>query len=75
MHNPIEEHMQAVRKILYYLKATPGTGLLFKLGKELEVTTYTDADYGASLVGRRSTTGYCVFLGGNLVSWRSKNKM
>lgn len=33
---------------------------------------YTDADYARSIVDRRSTTGYCMFLGGNLVTWRSK---
>ena len=33
-----------------------------------------DADYGGSLANKRSTTGYCVFLGGNMVSWRSKKQ-
>lgn len=60
--------MQAVRRILCYLKGTLGKGLLFRPGKEMEVVGYTDADYGGSLVDRRSTIGYCVFLGGNLVS-------
>jgi len=35
---------------------------------------YTDADYARSIVDRRSTTGYCMFLGGNLVTWRSKKQ-
>ena len=72
MHNPIKEYMQAVRRILCYLKTTPGKGLLFRSGKELEVPGYTNADYGGSLVNKRSTKGYCVFLGSNLASWRSK---
>jgi len=35
---------------------------------------YTDADYAGSIVDRRSTTGYCMFLGGNLVTWSSKKQ-
>ena len=35
---------------------------------------FTDADYAGSLVDRWSTTGYCTFLGGNLVTWRSKKQ-
>ena len=33
-----------------------------------------DADYAGSIVDRRSTIGYCMFLGGNLVTWRSKKQ-
>ncbi|KAJ9546398.1 hypothetical protein OSB04_018941 [Centaurea solstitialis] len=35
---------------------------------------FTDADYDGDPTSRRSTTGYCVFVGGNLVSWRSKKQ-
>ena len=72
IHNPNEEYMQAVGRILSYLKSTPGKGILFKSGNGLTVEGYIDADYASSLVDRRSTTGYCIFLGGNLMSWRSK---
>ena len=34
---------------------------------------YTDSDYSGSLIDRRSTTGYCTMLGGNLVTRRNKN--
>ena len=37
MHNLIEEHRQAVRKILGYLKTNPDRGLLFRRGRELDV--------------------------------------
>ena len=36
------------------------------------VEAYTDSDYGGSVIDRRSTLGYCTFVGGNLVTWHSK---
>ena len=51
MHNPTEEHMQAVRRILGYLKTNLGRGLLFRKGREIDVKGFTDADYvGLSLI-------------------------
>ena len=67
MHCSTEDHMQDVRRILCYLKTTPGKGILFKAGTNLDITGYTGADYEGSLVDKRSTIDYCVFLGENLV--------
>lgn len=36
--------------------------------------TYTDADYAGYVSDRRSTSGYCTFLCGNLVAWKSKKQ-
>jgi hypothetical protein len=74
MHDPRVRHMEAVNRILQYLKATPGRGILFKRGGSLTMEAYTDADYAGSLSDRRSTTGYCTFLCGNFVTWRSKKQ-
>lgn len=35
---------------------------------------YTDAKYARSVTCRKSTSGYCMFLGGILVTWRSKKQ-
>ena len=40
----------------------------------MALEAYIDVDYAGSLVDRRSTTGYCTFLGGNLVMWMSKKQ-
>ncbi|KAM6556207.1 hypothetical protein CsatB_003226 [Cannabis sativa] len=74
LNNPFEEHMDAVYRILRYLKGTPGKGLMFRktLNKDLQI--YTDADWAGSLTDRRSTSGYCSYVWGNLVSWRSKKQ-
>ncbi|RDX73164.1 putative mitochondrial protein, partial [Mucuna pruriens] len=74
MHDLRERHLQSVERILQYLKASLGKGLLFRKERTLSMEIYTDADYAGSVVDRRSTSGYCMFLGGNLVTWRSKKQ-
>uniref|UniRef100_A0A8R7UAT4 Reverse transcriptase Ty1/copia-type domain-containing protein n=1 Tax=Triticum urartu TaxID=4572 RepID=A0A8R7UAT4_TRIUA len=74
MHDPKSAHMEAVIRILRYLKGCPGRGLLYRRQGDLQVECYTDADWAGSLDDRRSTSGYCTFVGGNLVSWRSKKQ-
>ena len=74
MHSPRVSHMQAAHKVLRYLKGTVGRGLLFRHNNALRFEVYTDADYAGSLVDRRSTSGYCILLGGNLITWHSKKQ-
>jgi hypothetical protein len=74
MHDPRSSHMDVVTRILRYLKGCPGKGLLYTHHGNLQVECYTDADWAGSLDDRRSTSGYCTFVGGNLVSWRSKKQ-
>ena len=74
MHSPGPKHFEAVYKILRYLKGTPGRGLLFKKHGHLQVEIYTDADWAGSVNDRRSISGYCSFVGENLVTWRSKKQ-
>lgn len=74
MHNPGVQHFDAVKRVLRYLKGTPGKGLLFRKNEFLGVEVYTDADWAGSVTDRRSTSGYCTFVGGNLVTWRSKKQ-
>ena len=44
MHAPSEEHMNAVYRILRYLKNAPGKGLLFSKHDGLNIEGYTDSD-------------------------------
>ena len=74
MHAPSHEHLEAVFRILRYLKGSLGRGLLYKNHGHLQVEGYTDVDWAWSVTDRRSTSGYCTFVGGNLVSWRSKKQ-
>jgi len=62
MHDPREKHLQAINRIIQYLKSSPGKELLFKKEKNLSMKVYTDADYVGSIVDRRSTNTYCIHL-------------
>lgn len=74
MHSLKEVHLQAANRVLQYLKGMPGKGILYKSNGELLLEAYTDADYAGSIVDRISTSGFCTFLGGNLITCRSKKQ-
>nr|GEV82676.1 hypothetical protein [Tanacetum cinerariifolium] len=40
-----------------------------------QLTAYTDVDWAGCPITRRSTSGYCVFLGDNLLSWSAKRQV
>ncbi|CAN6440880.1 unnamed protein product [Victoria cruziana] len=74
MHAPTSVHLAAVDRILCYLKKNPGKGFLYTRGNKVSVEAYTDADWAGSVDDRRSTSGYCVYLGGNIIIWRNKKQ-
>ena len=74
MHCPSEAHMNAVTRILRYLKFSPGKGLMFRKNNHLNVNGYTDADWAGNISNRKSTSGYFTFVRGNLVTWRNKKQ-
>jgi len=74
MAAPTVHHWEALEQILCYLKGAPGREILYQNHGHTQIECFSDADWAGSKMGRRSTTGYCVFLGGNLVSWKSKKQ-
>ncbi|KAM1539357.1 hypothetical protein ACFX10_004158 [Malus domestica] len=74
MHEPRKPHLDAALRLLRYIKTTPGQGLYFSAENNLKLRAYSDSDWGGCRLTRRSTTGYCIFMGNSLISWRSKRQ-
>ena len=74
MHDPCNAHMGALKRILRYLQGTLSFGLHLYKSSIDNLVAYTDADWGGCPDTRRSTSGYCVFLGDNLIFWSSKRQ-
>ncbi|KAL0325058.1 UNVERIFIED_CONTAM: Retrovirus-related Pol polyprotein from transposon RE2, partial [Sesamum radiatum] len=74
MDEPQSVHWEAALSILKYIKASPGKGLLFKRHGHVKIEAYSDANYARSKDDKKSTYGYCTYVSGNLVTWRSKNQ-
>jgi hypothetical protein len=72
MHDPRESHLAFLMRILRYVKGTLSFGLRIGTGPVNSLTAYSDADWAGCPDSRRSTSGYCVFLGDTLISWSSK---
>ena len=70
----MQDHFQAVKRILRYVKGTLSYGLSFYHVASPSLLGYSDADWARCIETRRSTYGYSIFLGGNLVSWSAKKQ-
>ena len=75
MSNPLSTHMLAVKRILRYVKGTIDQGLLLRPQPASScLSAYSDAGWAGCINTRRSTTGYLIYHGANLVSWCSKKQ-
>lgn len=61
--------MEAAFHVLRHLKNNPGQGLFFPSQNDLSLQAFCDSDRVGCPTSRKSTTGYCVFLGSSLISW------
>ncbi|MFS7990925.1 putative RNA-directed DNA polymerase [Helianthus anomalus] len=86
MHAPTENHWSAVKRILRYLKGTTNMGLWIhhNTGYRLQafsdshwltdLRAFSNSDWVGCPVDRRSTGGFAIYLGSNLISWSAKKQ-
>uniref|UniRef100_A0ACD5Z1H0 Uncharacterized protein n=1 Tax=Avena sativa TaxID=4498 RepID=A0ACD5Z1H0_AVESA len=74
MHAPRSTHLNLVKRIIRYIKGTLDHGTLLVPSSTSSLVAYSDADWAGYPDTRRSTTGFCVFLGENLISWSAKRQ-
>ncbi|GJV04777.1 ribonuclease H-like domain-containing protein [Tanacetum coccineum] len=69
-----EPYFSALKRILRYVRGTLDFGLQLYASSTRAFVAYSDADWAGCLATRRSASGYCVFLGDNLLSWSAKRQ-
>ena len=72
LHAPREPHLTAVKRILRYVRSTASYGLHLRPAPSGVLSAFSDADWAGNPDDRRSTGGYAVFFGPNLIAWSAR---
>ncbi|GJV03140.1 ribonuclease H-like domain-containing protein [Tanacetum coccineum] len=75
----ITDYQKLMGKLMYLTNIRPHIsyvvhclGIHIVKNSSMSLKAFSDADWAKCVVTRKSVTGYCVFLNGYLVSWKSK---
>nr|GEX18451.1 ribonuclease H-like domain-containing protein [Tanacetum cinerariifolium] len=67
-------HLKLAFRVLRYLKAALGKEISFNNRNDLNLRVHVDSDWAKCNVTKKSVTGYVVFMGKTLISWKSKKQ-
>ncbi|XP_019198669.1 PREDICTED: uncharacterized protein LOC109192467 [Ipomoea nil] len=74
MHSPTVDHWALVKRVLRYIKGTLDYGLRLTSSPSTSIHAFPDSDWAGCPIDRKSTSGFAVYLGTNLISWLSKKQ-
>ena len=74
LHAPTSLHWAAVKRIIRYLRHSMDLGMKIQRSSSLLVSAFSDADWAGCSDDRRSTGGFAVFFGPNLISWSARKQ-
>ncbi|XP_019151960.1 PREDICTED: uncharacterized protein LOC109148679 [Ipomoea nil] len=69
MHAHTVSHWEQLKLVLRYVKGTVTYGLRIRKLVSRDLHAFSDSDWASCPKDRKSTSGYAVFLGTNLMSW------
>ncbi|KAK4278894.1 hypothetical protein QN277_016672 [Acacia crassicarpa] len=74
MSRPCDTHLATAYHVLRYLKSSPGAGIFFSTDSDLKLCSYSDSDWASCVDTHHSVTGFAIFLGSSLISWKAKKQ-
>jgi hypothetical protein len=75
MQEPHELHWKAAKRILQYVQGTITLGIHYAADSTLDLTSFTNSDWAGNSIDRKSTSGYSLSLGSELICWSSKKQV
>ncbi|KAK2985171.1 hypothetical protein RJ640_011992 [Escallonia rubra] len=74
MHQPWQPYLDVAHRLMHYLKGSPAQGISLHTKFDLTLKAFCDSNWASCPMTRRSTTGYCIFLGSSPISWKTKKQ-